>query len=70
MRRVAVVSDLLTSVGYNAPTAVLELEFRNGLVYEYYAVPRRHYDALLAAPSKGRYFNTFLRGAFPYRRLT
>lgn len=69
MNHVVVVSDMMSSVGYDSSTAVLEVEFRNGYVYEYFDVPRDHYDALLAAPSKGRYFNASLRGKFHHRRL-
>lgn len=69
MTRLSVASDVMCSVGYDSSTAVLRVEFRNGSVYEYIDVPRHHYDALLAAPSKGRYFNACLRGTFPYHRL-
>lgn len=69
MNRVTVVSDMMSSVGYDSSTAVLEVEFRNGHVYEYLNVPRAHHDALLSAPSKGRYFNASLRGKFHHQRL-
>jgi hypothetical protein len=68
VNRVVVASDMMASVGYDSSTAVLEVEFRSGSVYEYLDVPRGHYDALLAAPSKGRYFNASLRGKFHHRR--
>jgi hypothetical protein len=67
--RVGVNSDMMSSCGYDSSTATLEVEFRNGSVYAYHGVPRDRYDALLSASSKGRYFNTHLRGKFPYRRL-
>lgn len=70
MNRVVVVSDMMSSVGYDSSTAVIEVEFRNGYIYQYLDVPRDHYDALLAATSKGRYFNACLRGKFRHRRLT
>lgn len=66
--RVVIVSDKMSSAAYDSTTAVLEVEFSNGYVYEYLGVPRDHYDALLAAPSKGRYFNNGLRGKFLHRR--
>ena len=70
MNRVDVVSDVMSSVGYNPTTAVLEVEFCNGSVYEYFDVPHNHYAALLAATSKGRFFNAHLRTAFRCRRVT
>ena len=69
MNRVVVVSDMMSSVAYDPTIAVLEVEFRRGSVYQYLGVPRDHYDALLAAPSKGRFFNAHVRTTFPCRRL-
>lgn len=39
-------------------------EFRR---YKYFSVPQPVYDGLLAAPSKGRYFNTVIKGRYPCR---
>lgn len=69
MNRVDVVSDVLSSVGYDPTTAVLEVAFRNGSVYEYLDVSPDRYAALLAATSKGRFFNAHLRTAFRCRRV-
>jgi hypothetical protein len=40
------------------------LEFRDGAIYRYFAVPAAVYDDLLAADSKGSYFNKQIRGLF------
>ena len=48
---------------------LLRPEFSRGAVYEYFSVPLTVYEALLAAPSKGRYFNQAIRGGFWYRLL-
>ena len=69
MNRVVVVSDMMSSVGYDPNTAVLEVEFRSGSVYQYLDVPRDHYVALLGAASKGRFFNASLRPTFRCRRV-
>lgn len=69
MQRVAVESTTLGSAGHNAQAAVLELQFRNGAVYQYFLVPRRVYRDLLRAESKGRFFNQNIRGIFPYQRI-
>lgn len=67
-RRTAVVSSLLSSVGY-AIDATLELEFRSGAIYRYFAVPHRVFQGLIAAESKGAYFNHHVRDGFRYQRL-
>jgi hypothetical protein len=69
MQHVIVESTTLASAGHDARAAVLELQFRNGSVYQYFHVPTRIYWDLLAAPSKGRYFNQNIRGRYPYRMM-
>lgn len=55
MRRERVESSSVRSIGHDRETSILEVEFANGGVYRYFAVPRSVYDAFLAAPSKGRF---------------
>ena len=69
MQRVLVESTSLASAGHDARSAVLELQFRNGTVYQYFLVPPRVYRDLLGAGSKGRYFNQNIRGRYPYQRI-
>jgi KTSC domain len=58
MRRVLVESSSVASIGYEAETRELEIEFReSGDVYRYFDVPREEYGAFLAAESKGSYLN-------------
>ncbi len=66
--RIAVVSSLLASIRYSSQ-ATLDLEFRSGLVYRYFTVPRAIAEGLLAADSKGAYFNRRIKDRFPYQRL-
>jgi hypothetical protein len=49
--------------------ATLDLAFRNGTVYRYFAVPVRVAEGLRAAPSTGAYFHRHIRQRFRYRRL-
>ena len=44
MDRVAVTSSSVASVGYSAETSTLELGYRNGSVYQYFAVPRSVFE--------------------------
>lgn len=63
-----VVSSLLSSMRYSIE-AILELEFRNGAIYRYVAVPPAVVEGLIAAESKGAYFNRHIRHRFRYQRV-
>jgi len=66
--RLTVVSSVIASVAYWSP-ATLDLTFRRGARYRYFAVPASVVEGLLAAPSKGTYFNRYIRTHFRYQRL-
>lgn len=70
MQRVLVDSTTLASAGHDARSAILELRFRSGAVYQYFDVPDWVYWSLLGAPSKGVYFNQNIRGRYRYQRRT
>ena len=64
--RVAVDSTTLATVAYDEGRELLQLEFCGRAVYQYFGVPPAVCQALLAAPSKGRYFNSNVRGRYVY----
>lgn len=66
MQRTPVDSTTMRSVGYDAGSRILEIEFASGTVYQYLGVPEEKYERLLAAESKGRYFNSEIRDSYPY----
>jgi hypothetical protein len=69
MHRMPVVSTYLKSVGYDARTRTLEIEFHRGGLYHYLGVPVDVYEGLLNAPSKGRYFRTFIGTRYRFMRM-
>ena len=70
MYRRPVESSLIRSVGYDLPSSVLEIEFTGeGRIYEYYDVPLSVYSELMAAPSKGEYFNEYIRDMYSYQQV-
>jgi hypothetical protein len=69
MVRVAVKSSSVASAGYSAEGSTLELEYRNGSVYQYFAVPKSVFESLLGAESKGSFVSECIRGRYPYRRV-
>ena len=66
MNVTAVESTTLATVAYDDARELLQLEFRSQAIYQYFGVPAGVHAALLCAPSKGSYFNRFIRGRFPY----
>jgi hypothetical protein len=70
MRRVPVISTNLHSVGYDASSQLLTIEFRNGSIYEYERVPLKVHADLMKAKSHGKYFHGSIRNAgFPSQRI-
>ncbi len=70
MNITAVESTTLAALAYDDAHEILQLEFRSHAIYRYFGVPAPVYEALLAAPSKGRYFNQAIRGNFPCARAS
>jgi len=70
VERIPVSSTDIASVGYETDTQTLEVEFRSGTVYQYFNVPKFHYEGLLNASSKGRYFNEHIKnGGYAYAKV-
>ena len=66
MHRIPTESTALIAMGYAATTQRLQIEFKDGRTYEYSHVPAVVPAALLSSVSKGRYFNTHIRGRFRF----
>lgn len=54
---------------YEKAKQLLKITFQTGAVYMYYDVPEQVYERLRHARSKGRYFNKYISGVFPFERL-
>ena len=67
MKRILVKSSNLKAVGYESE--IMEIEFLNGSVYEYSEVPQEKYDDLMSASSQGKYYNQYIKGQFPSKKL-
>lgn len=67
--RIPVSSTNLRSVGYDPEELLLEVEFLDGAVYQYFSVPTAVYQDLMAAGSKGSFFAEHVRNRYRYRRL-
>lgn len=62
-------SPELRTVRYDPVNAVLEVEFPNAGVFQFFGIPLAMYEALLAAPSREEYFEKYIRHRFRFRRL-
>lgn len=62
-------SSNLHSVGYNLWSRTLEIQFRNGRIYQYFDVPWEVYAGLMNAGSHGRFFAIFIRAGYAFRRI-
>jgi hypothetical protein len=69
MPRIYLNSTGLQAATYQDQSALLELEFRSGAIYQYFGVPAQTYQELLLAESKGAYFHRHIRDRFPYAKI-
>lgn len=64
MDRQRVRSSNVRSIGYDATSSTLEVEFNSGGVYQYSGVPEAVYAALMRASSKGSYLNGHIKDRY------
>ena len=69
MDKQRVSSSTVMSIGYDRQTETLEIEFGSGRVYQYYGVPDNLHSKIMQVPSKGQFFNTYIRDQYPYSRV-
>lgn len=70
MNRTNVSSSNIASIGYDSDRRVLEVEFLNRSVYQYFSVPEYLYNGLMRADSHGSYFDYYIKkGGFRYQRI-
>jgi hypothetical protein len=69
MERTPIESSMLNSYGYDFETKTLEVEFKNGDLYQYAGVPQDLYAEMAKAPSAGKFFSANVRGRFAHQKL-
>jgi hypothetical protein len=71
IKMITVNSSQIDSVGYDATTMTLYIEFKKGSVYSYANVPIEKYNAMLIPTmSVGKYFFAEIKGKFEYLKLS
>jgi hypothetical protein len=69
MLRQPVNSSNIASIGYDQATQILEVEFLNHTVYQYFNVPLPVYEALIGAGSHGTYLNAHIKSQYQYQKV-
>lgn len=70
MQRDNVNSSNLASVGYDADSNTLEVQFKYGGIYQYSNVPESVYTGLMNASSHGQYFDANIKkGGYSFRKI-
>lgn len=62
-------SSQIASVGYDATTKLLRVNFTSGSSYHYDDVSLAEFDALMRADSIGAHFHKHIRTAKKYRKI-
>lgn len=71
MNMIPVSSSNLASIGYDENSRTLYVSFRNGRLYKYSGVPLQVYNGLMAASSKGQYFDRYIvKAGYSYQRVS
>ena len=66
MKREAVDSSMIASVGYDPDDRILEVEFTSGTVYQYDDVPPEEFTGLMDSDSKGQYMLSNIIDMYDY----
>jgi hypothetical protein len=69
MQRQPVQSSVLESVGYDPSAKILELEFREGGVWNYFDFSKISYKRFITAESLGKFFVKRIKGRYPELRV-
>ena len=65
-RRIYVGSNAIEYICYDEPTKTLTVRFKRGQTYEYVNVPKKVFENLNIARSKGEYFNRAIKDKYDY----
>jgi hypothetical protein len=63
-------SSVVNTMTYNPASSTLRVVFVSGMVYDYENVPEKVYKAMKAATSKGTYLNRFIKGHYPFKKVS
>lgn len=67
MKRNPIVSSNIVGVGHDKDKSTLEIEFKNGSVYQYTPVSFKIYREFMDSPSLGQYLAKHIKGNSKYK---
>lgn len=68
MEMIAVQSRNVVEIGYDIHSQTLVVAFKNG-IYQYAEVPEHIHAALMEAPSKGQFVNTYIKNQYHCEKI-
>lgn len=70
MERIRIESSDLKSVGYDESTQTLEIEFRQGGIYQYFGVSKKIYDGLMQyAFAHDQYHARYIKNRYRHKKI-
>ena len=64
-----VTSTNIEAIGYDESSQTLQVEFKNGAMYQYFDVPEQVFDSLRDADSVGAYLAANIKGTYRFSRV-
>ncbi len=64
MERQSVESSAIRSIGYDASTSTLEIEFNSEVVWQYYDFPESVWYEFESSESKGKFFHREIKNQY------
>lgn len=64
-----VVSSNIAQVGHDPNQNVLIIRFVNGTYYRFDNVPEQVYNNFITAQSVGKYFQSYIRNTYPFKKI-
>lgn len=68
IERQPVVSSDVASIGYDAGSETLEIEFKATGIYRYFSVPASVASELQRSPSPGKFFRQHIKGKYAWEK--
>jgi hypothetical protein len=69
MKRVAVVSSVISSVGYDPSRSLLEIALVNHAIYQYRGVSADVFNEFMMAASHGKYYNEVIKSTYEFDKI-
>jgi hypothetical protein len=69
MERQFVESSMIQSIGYDAQSSTLEIEFNSGAVWQYFDFPESLWHEFESSESKGRFFLREIKNQYGESRV-